>query len=168
MLNGDSNRHEFLPVKGQVSQRINSSGILKKTQCELCTSSPFATAQVTFSGRDSNLNSLKKASASAAVAENTKSGTCQMTQLINESKYKASFNFLILKERKSLLLTYNILFFILDKQLRSIKESQALELKAQRLTLQEQRSHIAILEQALMITKSSVEQLKARLASIQK
>lgn len=66
--------------------------------------------------------------------------------------------------------TFLFLFLPLltDKQLRSIKENQALELKAQRLTLQEQRSHIAILEQALMITKSSVEQLKARLASIQK
>lgn len=95
--------HEYSSsVKGEEvnnRSRINSSGISKK--CELCTtsSSPFASAsQVTLSGRESNfLNSnLTKASASpsssspssssTAAGEKFKSDTCQMTQLINESK----------------------------------------------------------------------------------
>jgi len=51
-------------------------------------------------------------------------------------------------------------FIISDKELLNEKERQEIELQAQRLTLQEQRNHIDILDNALMSTQNNVIKLE--------
>lgn len=50
----------------------------------------------------------------------------------------------------------NFFYFILDKEYISDKERQEIELQAQRLTLQEQRNHIEILDTALMNAQNTI------------
>lgn len=47
-------------------------------------------------------------------------------------------------------------FFNLDKEFTAEKERQEIELQAQRLTLQEQRNHIEILDTALMNAQNNI------------
>lgn len=49
---------------------------------------------------------------------------------------------------------------ILDKELAAVKERQEIELAAQRATLQEQRTHIDILDTALTNAQSNVVRLE--------
>lgn len=51
----------------------------------------------------------------------------------------------------------------LDKELLDLKERQEMELQAQRLTLEEQRKHIEILDSALMSTQNNVIVLESNL-----
>lgn len=53
-----------------------------------------------------------------------------------------------------------ILIFILDKELAAAKERQEIELAAQRATLQEQRTHIDILDTALTNAQGNVVRLE--------
>lgn len=53
---------------------------------------------------------------------------------------------------------YNIMF--LDKELVAAKERQEIELAAQRATLQEQRTHIDILDTALTNAQGNVVRLE--------
>lgn len=55
----------------------------------------------------------------------------------------------------------NFFFFqIIDKELLNEKERQEVELQAQRLTLQEQRNHIDILDTALMSAQNNIFKLE--------
>lgn len=51
---------------------------------------------------------------------------------------------------------HNIIIFLIDKEYISDKERQEIELQAQRLTLQEQRKHIELLDTALMNAQNSI------------
>lgn len=51
-------------------------------------------------------------------------------------------------------------FFLLDKELAAAKERQEIELAAQRATLQEQRTHIDILDTALTNAQGNVVRLE--------
>lgn len=51
-------------------------------------------------------------------------------------------------------------FFVLDKELAASKERQEIELAAQRATLQEQRTHIDILDTALTNAQENVVRLE--------
>ena len=53
-----------------------------------------------------------------------------------------------------------VLIFILDKELAAAKERQEIELAAQRATLQEQRTHIDILDTALTNAQGNVVRLE--------
>lgn len=53
-----------------------------------------------------------------------------------------------------------ILIFMLDKELAAAKERQEIELAAQRATLQEQRTHIDILDTALTNAQGNVVRLE--------
>lgn len=48
----------------------------------------------------------------------------------------------------------------LDKELSNFKERQEIELEAQRLTLQEQRNHIEILDTALINAQNNIMTLE--------
>lgn len=61
-----------------------------------------------------------------------------------------------LSEKKIFLFKY----FFLDKELVAAKERQEIELAAQRATLQEQRTHIDILEAALTNAQGNVVRLE--------
>lgn len=52
------------------------------------------------------------------------------------------------------------MFFFLDKELVAAKERQEIELAAQRATLQEQRTHIDILDTALTNAQGNVVRLE--------
>lgn len=52
------------------------------------------------------------------------------------------------------------MIFILDKELAAAKERQEIELAAQRATLQEQRTHIDILDTALTNAQGNVVRLE--------
>lgn len=54
-----------------------------------------------------------------------------------------------------------------DKELRNDKEQQEYELQAQRLTLEEQRMHIEILDNTLMQAQQQVAQLEGQLRQVQ-
>lgn len=55
----------------------------------------------------------------------------------------------------------NFFFFqTIDKELLNEKERQEVELQAQRLTLQEQRNHIDILDTALMSAQNNIFKLE--------
>lgn len=55
-------------------------------------------------------------------------------------------------------MNYHLLF--LDKEFAAVKERQEIELAAQRATLQEQRTHIDILDTALTNAQSNVVRLE--------
>ena len=54
-----------------------------------------------------------------------------------------------------------------DKELRADKETQEFELRAQRLTLTEQRNHIELLDNALRAAQNNVAGLQAELRRLQ-
>ena len=54
----------------------------------------------------------------------------------------------------------NFFFQTIDKELLNEKERQEVELQAQRLTLQEQRNHIDILDTALMSAQNNIFKLE--------
>lgn len=58
----------------------------------------------------------------------------------------------------STIMNYHLLF--LDKEFAAVKERQEIELAAQRATLQEQRTHIDILDTALTNAQSNVVRLE--------
>ena len=53
-----------------------------------------------------------------------------------------------------------LIFQTIDKELLNEKERQEVELQAQRLTLQEQRNHIDILDTALMSAQNNIFKLE--------
>lgn len=57
-------------------------------------------------------------------------------------------------------------FFFLDKELVAAKERQEIELAAQRATLQEQRTHIDILDTALTNAQGNVVRLEEEVNQI--
>lgn len=59
------------------------------------------------------------------------------------------------------------LLFLLDKELNAIKERQEIELTAQRQTLNEQRTHIDILDSALTNAQANVVKLEEEVRKLQ-
>lgn len=54
----------------------------------------------------------------------------------------------------------SVSYFVADKELAAAKERQEIELAAQRATLQEQRTHIDILDTALTNAQGNVVRLE--------